>query len=82
VVHDLRFETEVGESLPVVIQERVDPGVAVPDLSGSDDLVSRMAEGGDATIEVVGVFSFHMLTDRRLTELAQTRHHAWVKGGR
>ena len=76
VMNGLGMEAEVGKSLLVLIKERGHPGVAVPDLSCRDDLVARVAEGRDAAIEVVGVFGFHVLEDRRLTQLSQAGRHA------
>ena len=79
VMHDLGLEPEIGKSLLILIQERVDAGLAVPDLSCGHDLVARVTEGGDAAIEVVGVFSLHVLTDRRFTQLSQTRRQLTTK---
>jgi len=81
VMHSLGLEPEVREALLVLIQKCVDSGVAVPDLSGSHDLVPRVAESRDAASEVVGVFGLHVLTDRRLPYLPQAQHDGSLSRG-
>src|SRR5205823_4665372 len=63
VVEGLRMELEVRKPLLVLLEKGIDPGMAVPDLAGSDYLVTRIAECGDAAVEVVRVLSLHVLAD-------------------
>src|ERR1700674_3847692 len=70
VMHVLRIETEVGESLLVLVQERVDSSMAIPYLPGGDDLISRLSERCYAPVEFVRVLGLHVLEDRRLTPLS------------
>src|ERR1041384_3081991 len=70
VVHRLRLEAKVGKSLLVLLEKGVDAPVAVPYFARGDDLIARMREGRDASIELVRVLGLHVLPDRGLPNLA------------
>src|SRR5437879_12918151 len=66
VMERLGVETEVRKSSLVLLEQRVDAIVAIPNFAGGDDLVTGMRKYCDAAVELVRVLGRHVLLHLRL----------------